>query len=98
MQLELQPQPPRVGFATATVKLRDTADQPVAGAKVSLEGDMSHPGMAPVTAGTIETAAGIYQGHLTIPMPGDWVFLAHITLADGQKLDRQADIRGVRPN
>ncbi len=98
MRLELQPQPPRVGFATATVRLSDTDGQPVAGAKVSLEGDMSHPGMAPVTAGTIETEPGIYQGHLTIPMAGDWVFLAHITLADGQKLERQTDIRGVRPN
>ena len=98
MQLEIQPQPPRVGFATATIQLKDRAGRPVAGAKVVLEGNMSHPGMAPLSAATMETEAGIYQGHLTLPMAGDWVFLAHITLADGQKLDRQTDVPGVRPN
>jgi hypothetical protein len=31
-------------------------------------------------------------------MAGDWVILAHITLANGQKLERQVDVKGVQPN
>jgi hypothetical protein len=98
MQLGIQPIPPRVGFATATIRLSDGQGRPVASAKVLLEGNMSHPGMAPLTASTMETGAGVYQGHLSIPMAGDWVFTAHITLADGRKLDRQTDVPGVQPN
>jgi hypothetical protein len=31
-------------------------------------------------------------------MAGDWVILLHVTLPDGKKLERQFDVRGVRPN
>jgi hypothetical protein len=31
-------------------------------------------------------------------MPGDWVIIEHITLADGYKLERQLDVKGVLPN
>jgi hypothetical protein len=31
-------------------------------------------------------------------MAGDWVILLHIVLPDGQKLEQQFDVSGVRPN
>jgi hypothetical protein len=31
-------------------------------------------------------------------MPGDWVILEHITLADGRKLERQLDVNSVQPH
>jgi len=59
---------------------------------------MSHPGMAPVFGEAREIEPGRYQAHLTFPMAGDWVILLHIVLPDGQKLERQIDLKGVRPN
>jgi YtkA-like len=80
------------------VKLHDAAGQPVAGARVDLEADMSHPGMAPVFALAREGAPGQYQGSLKLAMPGDWVMLIHVTLPDGRKLDRQLSVPGVTAN
>jgi len=98
MDSELLPQPVRVGPVTVTLKLNDSAAKPISGARITLEGDMSHPGMAPVFAETKEVEAGRYQGALQLNMPGDWVVLTHVILADGQKLDRQINVSGVRPN
>ena len=44
----ISPEPPRVGPATVILKLADTAAKPVSGARITLEADMSHAGMAPV--------------------------------------------------
>jgi len=63
-----------------------------------LEGDMSHAGMAPVFGEAKEIAPGRYQASLTLEMPGDWVILLHVTMPGGQKLERQIDVKGVRPN
>ena len=59
---------------------------------------MSHPGMAPVFADAKEIDAGRYQGALQLNMAGDWVVLAHVILADGQKLERQINVNGVQAN
>lgn len=98
IQCQVTPQPPRVGTATIAAKLIDDRSRPVTGATVALEGDMSHPGMAPVFGSARETAPGRYEGHLQLTMPGDWVILEHITLADGHKLERQFDVKSVLPN
>ena len=52
----LQPQPPRVGQATVTIAITDAHASPVAGASIQVEGDMAHPGMAPVFGEAKETA------------------------------------------
>ena len=59
---------------------------------------MSHAGMAPVFGEAREIEPGRYQAHLTFGMAGDWVILLHVMLPGGQKLERQIDVRGVRPN
>lgn len=68
------------------------------GARATLEADMSDPGMAPVFAEAKEIEPGRYQAHLSFEMAGDWVILLHVTLPGGQKLERQFDVRDVRPN
>jgi hypothetical protein len=98
IQCQVTPQPPRVGTATIAAKLIDDRSRPVTGATVALEGDMSHPGMAPVFGSAKETEPGRYEGRLQLTMPGDWVILAHITLSDRRKLERQVDVKGVLPN
>jgi len=94
---EISPQPPRVGPVTVTLKLADAVSKPLTGAHITIEADMSHPGMSPGFAEAKETELGSYQAHLEFPMAGDWVILLHITLPDGKKLERQIDVRGVRP-
>jgi hypothetical protein len=98
MTWSIAPQPARVGPAAIVVNLSDEAGNPVKGTRISLEGDMSHAGMAPVFAEAAEIEPGHYQGRLEFTMAGDWVVLMHMTLAGGQTLERQVDVKGVRPN
>jgi len=92
---KISPNPVHVGRVTISFHLSDAAE-PISGAQVSLEGDMTHPGMAPAFADAHEVAPGQYQGSLTLNMPGDWVLLLHIRLPDGRKLEDQIDVRGVQ--
>ncbi len=59
---------------------------------------MSHAGMSPLFAEAKETEPGRYQASVQFQMAGDWVLLLHVTLPGGKKLERQIDVRGVRPN
>ena len=95
---EITPQPVRVGPATLTLSGADASRQPVTGASITLEGNMSHAGMSPVFAQAKETEPGRYQAIVDLTMAGDWIILTHITLAGGQKLERQLDVKGVRAN
>ncbi len=95
---ESNPQPPRTGMNTFTASLSGPAHEPVAGAHVSLEGDMSHPGMSPVFAEAREVSPGRYQGTLDLNMLGDWTILFHITLSSGRAFDREVKIPNLQPN
>jgi len=94
---EISPQPVRVGAATVTLNLYDAA-KPLTGAHIALEADMSHAGMAPFFGDAREVSRGRYQAQLQLGMAGDWVILVHMVLPGGQTVDRQFDVRDVRPN
>ena len=96
VQYEVAPQPPRAGATTIDLKLTDKNGAPVSGARVDLEGNMSHAGMSPVSGDAKEVETGKYRGTLQLAMAGDWIILVHITLADGQKVERQIELSGVR--
>jgi YtkA-like protein len=96
--LASDPQPPRAGRNTFTVTLTSQTGQPVAGAQVSLEGDMSHPGMSPAFADAKEIAAGKYQARLDLSMLGDWTVTAHIQLPSGRTFDRETKFPNLQPN
>jgi hypothetical protein len=91
----ITPQPVRVGKETVSIVLRDPARQLVAHARIQVEGDMDHPGMAPVFSDAVETAPGVYEAPLTFTMGGDWVVLLHVTLVDGRKIEGQMYVKGV---
>lgn len=95
---QISPDPARVGVAAITFKLADDAGKPITGAKVAIEADMSHAGMSPVFADALEDQPGRYQASVQFQMAGDWILLLHITLPGGTKLERQIEVRGVRPN
>jgi hypothetical protein len=94
----ITPQPVRTGTETISFLLRNAANSPVTGAHVQLEGDMTHPGMAPVFADAVEGAPGSYKAAINFTMGGDWVVLFHITLSDGRRIERQMDVKGVELN
>ena len=93
---EISPDPPRVGSATLTLKLADATDAPITKAHVGLEADMQHPGMVPHSFEVKELNPGRYQSQVQFDMAGDWVILLHVTLPDGNTLDRQFDVKGVQ--
>ena len=96
IQYEIAPQPPRAGTTTIDLKLTDKNGAAVGGARVDLEGNMSHAGMPPVSSEAKEIETGKYRGTLQLSMAGDWIVLVHIKLPDGQTLERQIELRGVR--
>jgi len=98
IQHEVSPDPARVGPAMVTLRFSDAAAKPITGARIGIEADMSHAGMSPRFAEATETEPGRYRAHLEFPMAGDWVILLHVALPNGKKLERQIDVRGVRPN
>ncbi|MBO0721925.1 MAG: FixH family protein [Blastocatellia bacterium] len=93
---DIAPSPPKVGAATITVGLTDTAGKPIVGARINLEGNMTHPGMRPVFGEAGEIGAGRYQAPLRFTMGGDWIILVRINLLNGQKLEREFEVKGVR--
>ena len=93
---EVSPQPPRTGQVTITLRLTDTSGTAVTGARIKLEGNMSHAGMAPVFADAKETETGRYQSSMDLSMAGDWYVSARVTLADGRQFGREIELKGVR--
>jgi hypothetical protein len=96
VELDLRPDPPKVGDVAAVVRLADREARPVHGATVKLEGNMNHSGMKPSFADAKETEPGRYETTLDFTMGGDWFVLVNATLADGRKLRRKIDVPGVR--
>ena len=94
---EISPQPARVGPVTITLRIADASGRLVTGARIAIEGNMSHAGMTPVFAEATETGDGRYRASLELSMAGDWVVLVHATLRDGRKLEHQFEINGVAP-
>ncbi len=71
------------------VTLHDAAGQPVEGAHLALEANMSHAGMTPVMADSTSNKDGVYRVPLTWTMAGDWFVDVKFTLPDGQKITRR---------
>lgn len=93
----IRPDPPLTGPATVALTLTDAkTGQPVRGAELRLEGNMSHAGMKPVFSTAREVGPGRYEAPVGFTMGGDWFILIDATLPDGRTLRRQVDVRGVR--
>ena len=89
IECNVQPQPLHVGLAEVQITLSDSHHAPVRGARVSLEADMSHPGMAPLFQKASAGEDGKYHSKLNFDMPGDWTLLLHAKLASGATVDNQ---------
>jgi hypothetical protein len=94
----IDPAPPAAGVSTLVrVVVSDDQQQPVTGARLRLEGHMSHPGMTPVTADMIESTQGTYEAQLQFSMAGDWLLVVAGALSDGTRVTQQLELAGVKP-
>ncbi|HKE56394.1 MAG TPA: FixH family protein [Pyrinomonadaceae bacterium] len=98
MDTQITPQPVRVGAAMVRLELRDLSGQPLSGAHILVEGNMTHPGMKPEFGEAKEVEPGRYQAPLEFTMAGDWLLIYHVTLQSGEKLEPQVEVKGVRAN
>ena len=73
LHLRVSPQHPSLGPADIEVSVFDRANRPVPDAAVSIEADMSHPGMKPVFATAVGVGANRYRAKIRFDMPGDWI-------------------------
>jgi len=95
---DLEPVPPAAGAAgVARLTIRDTEQRLVRGARLRLEGHMSHPGMAPVVAMMTERSDGTYEAPLEFTMAGDWVLVVTGDIPGVGHVTRQLEVAGVRP-
>jgi len=89
---------PVVG-APIVVQLRLVEEgRAVTGARLDVNGQMSHPGMAPVPATVDEEANGVYRVRMQVPMAGDWSVTVTGALPDGRVLNERFSIANVRPS
>lgn len=96
VEVQVQPEPPRVGPATVVVTLTDAGGGPVRGASVQVEGNMNHAGMKPEFGDGRESKPGRYEAPLEFTMGGDWFLLVDVHLDDGRTLREQVDVPAVR--
>jgi hypothetical protein len=89
-------QPSRPSLSTETVvavTIRDQQGHTVPGARLRLQAQMAHPGMAPVLADFVERGDGVYETKLSLSMAGDWVFVVTGELPDGNRVTGSRDVR-----
>ena len=83
LSVQLTPAPEGRGGTYLSVKLSDVDGKAVTDAKVSLEGNMTHPGMAPILADSVSddadgAADGTYKVPFAVNKAGDWVICVTI--------------------
>ena len=92
MTMVAQPSEPGVGDGTLVVTLHDPTGNPVTGAELQVEGNMSHAGMKPSFGKVTGEDAGQYTVAIQWTMGGDWYVDMKATLADGRVIARRFPI------
>ena len=98
IQMQVTPQPVRTRPEMISVRIVDKAGMPVSHARVGIEADMTHPGMAPLFGNVRELGQGRYEGPIEFNMGGDWVVMVQVKAADGRRFERQFLLKDVQPN
>lgn len=93
LELSIRPHPPSTGEAQLVIALRDSGDEPIAGAQVTARGDMNHAGMTPVFGRAEEIEPGQYHVPFEWTMAGDWTVTIEADLPDGSLVERQFEVR-----
>lgn len=88
--MKTTPAPARVGDNTLDVELFGAKAK-----SLTVEANMSHPGMTPVSASLTSQDGTRWQAPLKLTMAGDWFVIVRAELEDGRKLERQLPLPGV---
>lgn len=105
VQITLSPAPEGKNSKYLVVQVTDQAGKPVTDATVSLEGNMSHGGMAPVVGKAVKDDAdgkmdGLYQVPFQFNMLGDWIITVDVKQGAGatvkQDIPVQVSGQGVK--
>ena len=89
ISMSAQPATPVVGDGALLVTLHDPDGKPVTGARLQIEGNMSHAGMQPSFGKVTAEEAGQYIVAIPWTMGGDWTVDIKATLADGRVIARR---------
>ena len=81
---------------TARLTVQDERGRAVRGARLRVEGFMSHPGMTPIVAPATEREDGRYEARVQFSMAGDWILVVTGDLGNGTRITEQVEVRGVR--
>ncbi len=87
----MEPSAPIIGAAVLNFRVLD-AGQAVMGAEVSVRGDMTHAGMAPVEAVGETDMDGIARIPFEWTMGGDWSLTVTATLPEGSTVEVVVDL------
>ncbi|MCL4859773.1 MAG: FixH family protein [Caldilineaceae bacterium] len=98
LQVTLIPAPEGYGGTYLTIQLADGAGAPITDATVHIEGNMNHPGMAPVFSEAAEdgddgAVDGSYQTPFAFNMLGDWILTVSIERPDGSQSKHDINVR-----
>ncbi|RME74749.1 MAG: hypothetical protein D6784_09365 [Chloroflexi bacterium] len=93
IELAVDPASPAVGPARLLVTLTGPDGQPIDGATVEVEGNMTHAGMTPVFAQTTASEQGRYTVPFEWTMAGDWIVTVRVTLPGGEQVRREFPVR-----
>jgi hypothetical protein len=94
--LRTDPATPTSGPARLIIHLTTPEGAPLTGARVKVEGNMSHAGMQPVNGEAKEQGGSDYVvENFRFTMGGDWVLIVRATLTDGTEVQRTFPIAGV---
>lgn len=92
LEMIVEPEQPAVGPAQLIFILTDEAGQPINGAILNIEGNMTHAGMVPVITQATAGRAGRYVAPFEWTMGGDWIVTVEATLTDGREFSRQIPV------
>lgn len=92
----LAPTPVSVGTTRFQLRVFDAAGGPVRGARLQVQAQMSHPGMAPLVVIAAERGEGLYEAELQFSMGGDWILVIEGSLSNGARVHHRIDVPNVR--
>ena len=88
IDVRVVPAPVHTGSADVQIRLVDRTHK-ASRPKVSVEADMSHPGMTPLFASASPMGADQYEAKLNFNMPGDWTVSVRAHWPDGAEVEKQ---------
>ncbi len=81
-----------VGPTRLKFNLLDDQGQPIDGATLDVEGNMTHAGMVPVFAQSNESENGQYSIPFEWTMSGDWIVTVDVSLPDGKQFSWETPV------